>query len=300
MKTQTIIVGIGEILWDVFPGGKRLGGAPANFSYHCKVLGASSHPVSCIGNDPLGTEIKSTLGRLGINQQYIFIDNQHPTSTVTVKIDPAGKPDYTIHENVAWDHIPLTNELVALAQKTDAVCFGTLAQRSHATRNTIRQFIQATRPSCLKVCDINLRQHYYCQDTVQHSLEYANILKLNDEELPIVAKLTQVQGDESKMLYGLLEKFSLDLIVLTKGSHGSRLVGGSEDIVCKAIKAKQIADTVGAGDSFTAAMIMGLLHHLPLFATLEFASRLACHVCSQTGATPKIPQSLLDELHSYL
>ena len=292
MKTQNIIAGIGEILWDIFPEGKNLGGAPANFIYHCNIFGARGYPVSCIGNDDLGIEIRSQLENMKISHKYIIADSRYPTGTVTVKIDKDGKPDYTIRENVTWDHIPLTDEIIKLAEKTDAVCFGTLAQRSSATRNTIQKFIQTTKPSCLKICDINLRQNYYSNEIIQKSLEYSDILKLNDEEISVVAQAMGIEGDEDKMLYGLLNESSPEIIVLTKGGSGSRLVSRDEDIVCKGVKAKKIVDTVGAGDCFTAAMTVGLLRGTPLNVILDSASRIASYVCSQAGATPEIPYEL--------
>ncbi|MCD6393981.1 MAG: hypothetical protein J7M40_10795 [Planctomycetes bacterium] len=165
------VTGIGELLWDVFPEGRKLGGAPANFAYHCKAFGAESYPVSCVGDDDPGRDILQALDTHDIDVSFIAVDSEHPTGTVSVQVDGNGKPDYVIHENVAWDHIPLTEEMLTLAGKADAVCFGSLAQRSKTSRRTIQKFLLATRSDCVRIYDVNLRQDFYSRDLIEEMLD---------------------------------------------------------------------------------------------------------------------------------
>jgi len=283
------LVGLGEILWDMLPAGKKLGGAPANFAYHAQALGAKGVVVSCVGDDELGKEILSQLGGLGLDCRFIAVDKAHPTGTVTVKLDENGKADFTIHENVAWDFIPLDTGLLELAAQTDAVCFGSLCQRSEVSRDTVRRFLQATKPDCIRVLDINIRQSYYNKDIVHTMLQLSDVLKLNDEELPVVAKLLDMTGSETNIFSQLTERYALRLIALTRGEAGSRLYGRGEDSNHPGFPA-QVADTVGAGDSFTAAMTLGLLQGKELDRINEDANRVASYVCTQSGATPRLPE----------
>jgi len=289
---KKVIVGLGEILWDLLPNGKQLGGAPANFAYHAQALGCKGVAVSCVGDDELGHEITSRLNDLGLDTSYIAVDDTHPTGTVSVELDEKGKPDYIIHENVAWDNIPFSEAMLELAGEADAVCYGSLCQRSEVSRNTIREFLQATRKDCIRVFDINIRQSYYTEQTVRAMLELSNVLKLNDEELPLVGELLGVKGGETQILTKLEKSFELQLIVLTKGSRGSRLFGQGKDSYNKGYAAV-IADTVGAGDSFTAVVTLGLLRGDELDEINDCANRVASFVCSQRGATPKLPDSLI-------
>jgi len=287
------LVGLGEILWDMLPAGKQLGGAPANFAYHAQALGAKGVVVSCIGDDELGKEILSQLGGLGLDCRYIAVDKAHRTGTVTVKLDDKGVPDFTIHENVAWDFIPLSAPLLELAARADAVCFGSLCQRSEVSRDTVRRFLEKTKPECLRIFDINIRQSYYSKDIVHKMLETSNVLKLNDDELPVVAELLDIKGAESEILVELVARYDLRLVVLTKGAEGSRLYGPDGDSTCKGIPPAKIADTVGAGDAFTAAVAVGLLNGNGLEQINAHANRVASFVCSQHGATPKLPDDLI-------
>lgn len=286
------LVGLGEILWDMLPTGKQLGGAPANFAYHAQALGANGVVASCIGDDELGKEVLSWLGGLGLDCRYIAVDKAHPTGTVTVKLDEKGEPDFTIHENVAWDFIPLSADLLELAARTDAVCFGSLCQRLEVSRDTVRRFLQATKPDCLRVFDINIRQSFYNKDIVHAMLGLSNVLKLNDEELPIVAKLLYITGCQSDILSQLTQRYKLRLIALTRGAGGSRLYAQEQDSSHPGFAA-QVADTVGAGDSFTAMMTLGLLRGEDLDKTNKDANRVASYVCSQSGATPELPADLV-------
>ena len=290
-KEEFVLVGMGEILWDMLPGGKQLGGAPANFAYHAQALGGRGVVVSCVGDDELGKEILTRLEGLGLGCEYVAVDKHHPTGTVTVALDEGGKPDYTIHENVAWDFIPADSGLGELAGRTDAVCFGSLCQRLGVSRNSIRGFLAATRPDCIRVFDINLRQSYFDREIVEAMLEVATVLKLNDEELPVVADLVGLVGEETDVLSELTERYGLRMIAVTRGPRGSRLFAAGADSNHPGFAA-EIADTVGAGDAFTAAMTLGLLYGRAPDRINEYANRVASFVCSQSGATPKLPDDL--------
>jgi fructokinase len=288
---RPVVVGIGEVLWDLLPSGKQFGGAPANFAYHAHALGAESHVVSCVGKDVLGGEIVDRLAALNLSRQYIAVDEAHPTGTVSVALDGQGKPTYTIHEGVAWDFIPSSAELLDLAGRTDAVCFGSLAQRSDVSRRTIRAFLAAVPRQALKVFDINLRQHYFDLETVRAGLASADVLKLNDEELPVVAGLLGIS--ETDAVGWLLAEFGLKLIALTRGPQGAVLATPQGRSALPAA-ATAVVDTVGAGDAFTAALAMGLLDGRDLDAIHRHAHRLAAFVCSQPGATPPVPAALAE------
>ncbi|MBN2713361.1 MAG: carbohydrate kinase [Planctomycetes bacterium] len=293
MVDNLIAVGIGEILWDCFPGGRKLGGAPANFACHARSLGCCGVVVSTVGDDEDGRALVAELSRLGLGVDYIGLDGAHPTGTVDVVVDAKGKPEYVIHENVAWDNIRVSDSLSALAAKADAVCFGSLAQRSEPSRAAITSFLSSLNPECLKVFDINLRQNYFCREVIENSLRLCNVFKLNDEELPVVMELLGLEAEDTEgALRLLLEKFSLRLIALTRGGTGSILLAPDGFHEHPGRKAELI-DTVGAGDSFTAAVTAGLLRGMPLAEINETANRIAAFVCSCEGATPDIPASIL-------
>ncbi len=295
VEASHVVAGVGEVLWDLLPAGKQLGGAPSNFAYHARALGAESHIVSSVGRDAGGREILSMLGDLGLHCGSIGVDSWHPTGTVDVELDVAGKPQYVIHENVAWDFISSSPSLLALAGRADAVCFGTLATRSPVSRRTIREFVSATRKECLRVFDVNLRQSFYDAATIRAFLALSSILKISDEELPVVAGFLGLGGDERDVLAGLLSGHNLKLVALTRGSHGSVLASSDGFSEHPGLRV-QVADTVGAGDSFTAAVVMGLLSGLGLDEINSLANRLAAHVCSQHGAMPEIPREFAAEL----
>ena len=290
------MVGIGEILWDILPDGKRLGGAPTNFVYHAQTLGGNSIPVTAVGDDDLGREIQSHLHTLGIDPSYVFVDKEHPTGTVTVKLDSKGQADFTIHKNVAWDFIPFTSELEILAEKTDLVCFGSLAQRSKASRNTIFSFLNSLPEHCIKIFDVNLRQDFYNKDILRNSMDHAHILKLNEDELPIVVGMFTSTGTEIEMLTTLMKHFQLKLLVLTKGSQGSILMQSEGQYSFLKAPHVHVKDTVGAGDAFTAVTALGYLKKKPLKKIHNEANLLAAYVCRQSGATPKIPKKIRQKL----
>ena len=283
---QFKVAGIGELLWDLLPSGKQLGGAPCNFAYHASRAGCESFVVSALGKDRLGKEILALFDEHELNTNYVQQTADFPTGTVTVSLDGNGIPSYIIHENVAWDNICWNNSLEPLAKSVDAVCFGSLAQRSTVSRQTILNFLNATKTDCLRVFDINLRQAFYNLETILKSLELANILKLNDDELPVVAELLGLQGNDDELLLQLMNRFNLKLIALTKGAKGSLLQTENEQSFMEVPKVK-IADTVGAGDSFTAVLVAGLLQNFALKRIHETATQAAAFVCTQNGATPE-------------
>lgn len=292
VKQGSVVVGIGEILWDMLPSGKQLGGAPANFAYFARGLGAEACVVSRVGNDDLGREILARLNDLGFDGRSIALDRSHPTGVVNIRLDRRGKPAYEIKTGAAWDFMRSSAHLVELAKKTKAVCFGTLAQRSPVSRKTIMNFIRSTDKSALKVFDINLRQSFYNRALIHRLLAMANILKLNDEELKTMASLFKISGNEHDIAAHLLRKYKLRMVALTRGAEGATLFTGEEMYSAKGHPVR-VADTVGAGDSFSAGLVMGLLGGLPMQEVVELANRLAEYVCGQPGATPRIPAGIM-------
>jgi fructokinase len=293
MADSPTIVGIGEVLWDMLPTGRQLGGAPANFAYHARALGANGVPVSRVGDDDLGREILRRLASLGLDTRYVSTDRAHPTGRVDVRLDSAGVPDYVIHQPVAWDFIPADAPSLELASRADAVCFGTLAQRSPVSRASIRAFLRATRPQCLRVFDINLRQSYFDRGLVRDQLGLADVLKLNDAELSVVARLLEIEADAATVVRRLLRDYNLRVVALTRGPAGSALYTPDRTSDHPGLPPPKIVDTVGAGDAFTAALVLGLLKGHDLDRINDFANRLASYVCSQPGATPEIPSEMV-------
>ena len=283
---QFKVAGIGELLWDLLPAGKELGGAPCNFAYHASRAGCESFVVSALGTDGLGEDILALFDEHGLTKSYVQQTADFPTGTVTVSLDANGIPSYIIHENVAWDNIGWNSTLETLAKSVDAVCFGSLAQRNTVSRQTILNFLKATRTDCLRVFDINLRQAFYSEHVIVQSLQLSNILKLNEDELPVVAKLLALNGNDDELLTQLMQQFKLKMIALTKGDKGSFLRTKDEKSFMEVPKVK-IADTVGAGDSFTAVLVAGLLQNHKLKTIHENATRVAAFVCTQNGAMPE-------------
>lgn len=292
-KSTPIMVGIGEVLWDLFPGGKQLGGAPANFAYHAHAQGAEAFIVSAAGDDDLGREIVETLQHLGLDTRFLQTVRNRPTGTVSVEVDAAGKPRYVIHENVAWDAITWDETLTELALAADAVCLGTLAQRSFISRSTILAFVQHTKPECLRILDLNLRQQFYSRDLIDTSLQVCNVLKFNDEEWPAIAKMFELDPSVPEGIADLMKRYELRLVALTQGEEGSLLITPDE-VDPQPGQKVQVADTVGAGDAFTASLAIGLLRGEPLSKVHARAAEIAAYVCTQPGATPRIPKELLD------
>lgn len=288
---ENVIVGIGEILWDVFPDGKVLGGAPANFAYHVSQFGFNGVAVSAIGDDELGKEIENCLSTKNLN--YLIEKTPFPTGKVQVTLSGNGIPEYEICQNVAWDNIPFTSKMEELARKTKTVCFGSLAQRNQASRLTINKFLDLLPNDALKIFDINLRQHFYSQELIEHSLTRSNILKINDDEVLLVAKLLGWEyTNDMKICNQLLENYSLDMVILTKGTEGSYVIT-YEDITFKPTPLVEVADTVGAGDSFTAGFVAALLSGKSIPEAHEIAVEVSAFVCTQHGAMPVLPDSIL-------
>jgi fructokinase len=292
------VVGLGELLWDVFPKGKELGGAPANFAYMTSLLGDHGIVASRVGSDALGRTAGRRLERIGLRSKYLQIDTQHATGTVKVEVDPAGQPSFEIAESVAWDFFEFSPDWERLASTADAVCFGSLAQRSPQSRATIRAFLKEVGRGTTRVFDVNLRQAFYSADTLAESMKLADIVKLNQEELQTVVKLLghDFQDDERAARW-LRDTYNLQLVCVTRGAKGSLLVSGSEISLhpgCRVV----VADTVGSGDAFTAALIYHYLRRGSLATLNEAANRMGAWVASQTGATPPRDDYYLQQIRS--
>lgn len=284
-----IVVGMGEALWDVLPEGKKIGGAPANFAYHVSQFGLPSCVVSAIGDDALGKEIIENFTSKGLDQ--LIAEVPYPTGTVQVKIDQTGIPLYDIKENVAWDNIPYTEHLDALAKRTKAVCFGSLAQRNVVSRETINHFLD-TMPKdddSLIVFDVNLRQGFYNKEILCKSMQNCNILKINDEELITVSRMFGYPGiDLQDKCWILLGKYNLKMLILTCGINGS-YVFTPGNVSFQPTPKVEVADTVGAGDSFTAAFIASILKRKSVTEAHSIAVKTSAYVCTQKGAMPILP-----------
>lgn len=288
------IIGIGEILWDVFPDGKVLGGAPANFAYHVSQFGLDGVAVSAIGKDELGLEIKKELEDKKLNTILEEVD--YPTGTVQVTLNGNGIPQYEICENVAWDNICLSDKLKNSIQSIKTVCFGSLAQRSEVSRKTINDFLESLPDDVLKVFDINLRQHFYNKEIIETSLKKCNILKINDDEIALIKDLFNLnECDERANCLKLIQDFNLRMLVLTKGTDGSYVIT-PELTSFKKTPIVQVVDTVGAGDSFTAAFVASLLKGKGIEEAHSVAVEVSAFVCTQTGAMPEIPEELKNKL----
>jgi len=286
-----LCVGLGEVLWDELPGGRQLGGAPANFAYHAAALGARGAVVSRVGADPAGEAIGRRLRELGIATEGVERDPVAPTSTVTVNLGPGGQPRYTIHENVAWDFLAGEPGGQGLVAQADAICFGTLAQRSPVARESIRRLLGLARPGARRILDVNLRQHYHSPELIAASLALADVLKVNDAELPLLAAMFGLPATERAQVEGLARKFNLRAVAFTRGARGSLLWAGGEWAEHSGVRT-EVVDTVGAGDSFTAALALGLLAGWPAAVISERATAVAAFVCSRAGATPVLPEEL--------
>lgn len=300
-KADLVAVGIGEVLWDVFPDESHFGGAPANFAAHCASFQTHAYVVSRIGTDELGKQAQKKLNENGIDARFLQIDPDHPTGTVQVQISDQGKASYEFADDTAWDHLQWQPPMEDLARNCDVVCFGTLGQRSPMARQAIRQFVESTGEDCLRVLDVNLRQQFYDSETIRHSLHLANAFKLNEEELPIVleqcgmsASADRYQPDSPetrKAARDLMHRFQLRWLTVTAGDAGAALFLENDDFFQSAPKT-EVDDTVGAGDSFTAALVCDLLRGRSPASALQHAIQVAGYVCTQPGATPPLPDSL--------
>jgi fructokinase len=296
MPFRPIIVGLGEILWDVFPDGPRFGGAPANFACSAAELrgpGVDVHIASAVGRDDLGSKAVKLLHERGVGTSCVATLDR-PTGTVLVELDSAGHASYTFAADTAWDNIPWSGDLQRLAASADVVCFGTLGQRSETSRQTIERFVRATRPDCLRILDINLRPPFWTTEVIRSSLEHANVVKLNETELPTVADLLGWKGSDHELLQRLLDQYALRAAALTRGAEGALLMSSSSDFSNLPAEPTTVVDTVGAGDAYSAALAIGLLENLPLAAINAWGMRVASFVCSQPGATPRFHKHLRD------
>lgn len=275
---RPIILGIGEIVWDCLPGGRKLGGAPVNFAYHAQRLGADSYPVSAVGNDDLGRETLEICDSYGLRTNYLQ-KNDLPTSRVLVSLDAQGVPKFEILENVAWDSLKTSMALQDLASKADAVCWGSLAQRSEPSRAAILKILDAVPEKAMKVFDINLRQHYYSKEIIEASLERANVLKLNEDELPVLLDLLDI-----KDIPEVISRYSLDYLIHTKGANGSEVYTKRGLVSSLDTPEVEVVDTVGAGDSFTAAFVMSILMGESTAKAHAKAVEVSALVCQVAGA----------------
>lgn len=291
-----LVVGIGEALWDILPEGKQIGGAPANFAYHVSQFGIGTCVASAIGDDKLGAELTDTFKGKALNMLMPTVE--YPTGTVQVELDSMGVPTYDIKQNVAWDNIPFSDKLMEIARRTCAVSFGSLAQRNVVSRNTIHQFLDAMPDDdVIKVFDINLRQNFYTPDVIMESMERCNVLKINDEELVIISRLFGYPGIDLKdKCWILLGKYNLKALVLTCGVNGSYVfTPGNVSFV--PTPEVEVADTVGAGDSFTAAFIAALLKGCSVREAHELAVKVSAYVCTCHGAMPVLPDELIKQIN---
>lgn len=295
MENKRLIVGLGEALWDVLPEGKKLGGAPANFAYHAgQFLGSDNTvAVSALGEDRLAEETIESLREHGLN--YLMPRVPYPTGTVQVTLDEQGIPTYDIKENVAWDNIPFSEEIQRVAANCRAVCFGSLAQRNVVSRATIQKFLDATPADCMKIFDINLRQNFYTPEVIQESMRRCNVLKINDEELVLIGRMFGYPGlDMENKCWLILGKYNLDMLVLTCGTNGSYVFTPGQMSFQETPKV-EVADTVGAGDSFTGSFCAAILSGKPVAEAHRLAVQVSAFVCTQNGAMPTVPAELKDQ-----
>ncbi len=285
MEQNSFVIGIGELLWDVFPDQKKMGGAPANFAYHVAQLGIDSFVISAVGKDELGDELLDILDQAGLN--YDVQSTKYPTGTVQVTLSGKGIPQYEICEPVAWDFIQMKPEWETLARNASAVCFGSLAQREGVSKETICRFVSLVPESAYKVFDINLRQHFYSAQLIKDSLNLCNVFKVNDEELEMIAEMFGLSGNQDEICRTLINDYNLKLLVLTCGTNGSYLYAANQQTSFKETPLVEVADTVGAGDSFTAAIVVGLLKGKSLEETHTMAVKLSAFVCTSNGAMPE-------------
>jgi len=285
------VVGIGEVLWDLLAEGPQLGGAPANFAYHAHALGARSQVITRVGDDDFGREIIRRFCEMSLPAHNVQIDPSAPTGTAKVSLSGDGRAHFCIQENVAWDRLEVRPEALGAVCEAHVICFGSLAQRSETSRNAIQQLLAAAPKNALCVFDINLRQHYYSRAVIEQSLHLSDVLKLNDEELRVLSEIFGLSGTTERQVEELASRFNQGVIALTRGSLGSLLYRDGWWSDCPSL-AVEVVDTVGAGDSFTAALVLGLLCKMDLDNVNSLANEVARYVCSRPGATPALPADL--------
>ena len=285
-NNKPLVVGVGELLWDVFPDRKKAGGAPINFVYHATQMGAEGCAVSAVGDDALGAEIVRELEKNNICNCIEKVE--YPTGSVLVELND-GLPSYNIIEDVAWDHIPLTEQAIDLVKVADAVCFGTLAQRSTVSRKTIKTLLECAPENAIRFFDINLRQHYHSKELIEESLREANVFKLNDEELVALRSMFGLEGSDDDVCRMFMSEYNLRYVALTAGGDSSTIYSQEEKSVIPTPKV-QVADTVGAGDSFSGAFVYSILTGKSLSEAHREAVDIAAFVCTQHGAWPPYPE----------
>ena len=290
--TMKKILGIGELVWDVFPEGKQLGGAPVNFAFFAKELGAEAYPVAALGTDELGDEAIQMLKPSGLSLDFIQ-RNSLDTSRVLVTTDENGVPQYEIVENVAWDAMECNTEVLALASEADVICWGSLAQRSEKSRESILAILDAAPETCLMVFDINIRQKFYTAEVIEESLKRADILKLNEDELPIVCELFGIEGTQAEQISQIIERYDLKNVIFTQGAVCSEVYDVAGLVSRMDTPKVEVADTVGAGDSFTATYVTSILLGKTPLQAHEMAVKVAAFVCTQNGAINPLPSEYL-------
>lgn len=297
MNVGPVMVGLGELLWDLLPSRKVLGGAPANFAFMANVLGNVGIVASRVGNDELGRKASQVIEERGMDRHYLQCDHQHETGTARVLLEPGGQPKFAIQESVAWDFLEWSSAWQELSTRANAVCFGTLAQRSPCSAETIERFLLNTPDKTLRICDANLRDPFFTSDMLRKSFQYADVLKLNEVELFRVSSLlgTDGKGEEEEVAAALLREFDFELICVTKGARGSLLVSKTEAVRHAGLRV-EVADSVGAGDAFTACVAHYYLRGQPLEQISDAANRFAAWVATQVGATPFISSDQLEEI----
>jgi len=287
------MIGLGEVLWDLLPSGKVLGGAPANFAHMTNLLGDQGILASRVGDDDLGSEACRAMQELGLSTAYVQCDHQHGTGSAGVFIDSAGQPTFTIKESIAWDFLEWTTSWKDLSARADVVCFGSLAQRSLISATTIEHFLQNAPKKALRIFDVNLRQSFYSTDVLHKSFQYADIVKLNDQELHHVSSVLGLDGgDEPTLARKLLSECGLRLVCVTRGARGSLLVSEDRTVEHEGLSVT-VADAVGAGDAFAACLAHQYVRGKSLEEISESANRFASWVATQVGATPMIHRSRL-------
>jgi fructokinase len=281
------VVGLGELIWDMFPTGRSMGGAPSNFAYQARLLGNRAVIASRVGDDALGREASQAMNRAGVVADYVQVDFEHPTGTVGVEVDESGEPHFTVNADSAWDYLELSPRWAELAQKADAVAFGTLGQRHPCARATILSFLRLTSPRALRLFDVNLRHSFFTTEMLVESLTLASVVKFNSEELSAAARMLGIHArGEEGLSRRLIELYGLDLVALTRGDKGSLLVTEDQTVEHPG-RAVQVVDTIGCGDAFAAALAHCMLRGLPLEAASEAANRLGAWVATRAGGTPE-------------
>lgn len=291
-RSRLKVLGVGEVLWDVFPDERRIGGAPFNFAYFCSRLGADASVVSRVGDDPSGQALLKAIGDMGVDVSLIQIDPDKPTGEIRVEVGEGGVPKFECQDDAAWDYIEVTPEALAAAAHADIIGFGTLAQRKHVSWRTIHNLLAAAKPDCLRVCDVNLRQQYYSPEFLTESFIQSDVVKLNEIELGLVKEILRIGPSDDEAAQHLVEHFDLVALVLTLGPHGARAWSEDEYAEVPGLLVR-VRDTVGSGDAFIATFAMELARGRSLSTALYWANVAGAYVATQPGATPPFDWAML-------